>query len=166
MIPMHLWLIISPQMDFFRLRASLHQGPWSRPMKDGLFPWSNFMIQLSWSDFLKKSIYIAFGAKCKPNELHFCNLNLTQGILHWSKKQWLRAPIKLLWRCLCLFDAIVDLHAMDEKMFNDFLIGKWKWISICNKVIIYMYGGIYHIELKSIIYMSPFSSMQLVCIYF
>ena len=29
---------------------------------------------------------------------------------------------------LCLLDAIVDLHAMDEKIFDDFLIGKWKWI--------------------------------------
>jgi hypothetical protein len=25
---------------------------------------------------------------------------------------------------LCLFDAIVDLHPMDEETYNDFLIGK------------------------------------------
>jgi hypothetical protein len=28
--------------------------------------------------------------------------------------------------CLCLLDAIVELHATDENMFNDFLIEKWK----------------------------------------
>ena len=28
---------------------------------------------------------------------------------------------------LCLFDAIVELPAMDEKMFNDIPIGKGKW---------------------------------------
>jgi hypothetical protein len=31
--------------------------------------------------------------------------------------------------CLCLFDANVEVHAMDEKTFNDFLIEKWRWIS-------------------------------------
>ena len=35
---------------------------------------------------------------------------------------------------LALFvDAIVDLHPLDEKMFNDVLIGKWKWILYVNK---------------------------------
>jgi hypothetical protein len=33
-----------------------------------------------------------------------------------------RLRLSLLRSCLCLFDAIVGLHAMDEKMFNDFLI--------------------------------------------
>jgi hypothetical protein len=27
--------------------------------------------------------------------------------------------------CLCLLDAIVELHAMDGKRFNDSLIGKY-----------------------------------------
>ena len=31
---------------------------------------------------------------------------------------------KLLCFCLCLFDAIAELYAMDDKMFNDFLNGK------------------------------------------
>ena len=35
---------------------------------------------------------------------------------------------KLLCFCLCLFDAIAELYAMDDKMFNDFLNGKWEWI--------------------------------------
>ena len=29
---------------------------------------------------------------------------------------------------LCLFDAIIELHIMDVKTFNGFLIEKWKWI--------------------------------------
>ena len=36
--------------------------------------------------------------------------------------------IKLVCSNLCLFSAIVELHAMAEKLFNDYLIGKWKWI--------------------------------------
>ena len=35
---------------------------------------------------------------------------------------------KLLGSCLCLFDAINELHAMDGKMFNDFLIRRCTWI--------------------------------------
>ena len=33
---------------------------------------------------------------------------------------------KALCFCLCLLDAIIELHAMDEKMFNDFLMVKVK----------------------------------------
>ena len=32
--------------------------------------------------------------------------------------------LKLLCSCPCLLDAIVELHAMDTKRFDDFLIGK------------------------------------------
>ena len=32
--------------------------------------------------------------------------------------------IELLGSCLCLLDAIIELHAMDETMFIDFPIGK------------------------------------------
>ena len=31
---------------------------------------------------------------------------------------------KSLCFCLCLLDAIVELHAMDEKMLHGFLVGK------------------------------------------
>ena len=49
-------------------------------------------------------------------------------ITNWSS--W-NAPLsfalwivaKLLCSCLLLFDAIIDLHAMDKKLFNDFLVG-------------------------------------------
>ena len=34
---------------------------------------------------------------------------------------WIMA--KLLCPCLCLLDAIFEFIVMDEKMFNDFLIG-------------------------------------------
>ena len=30
--------------------------------------------------------------------------------------------------CLCFFDAIVELHPMNEKVLIDFLIGECKWI--------------------------------------
>ena len=30
---------------------------------------------------------------------------------------------KLLCSCLCLFDASIELHYMNEKTFNDFLLG-------------------------------------------
>ena len=37
--------------------------------------------------------------------------------------------LKLLCSCPCLIDAFVKLHAMDEKISNDFLIGMSKWIT-------------------------------------
>jgi hypothetical protein len=33
---------------------------------------------------------------------------------------------ELLGSCLCFFDAVVELQAMNGKTFNDFLIGKSK----------------------------------------
>ena len=47
------------------VRASLHHGPWSWTMEDGIFSWSNFHGLIS----LKKSIYKAFGplTRCKLN---------------------------------------------------------------------------------------------------
>jgi hypothetical protein len=36
----------------------------------------------------------------------------------------LQIATKLLCSCLCSFDTIVEFHAMDEEMFNDFLIGE------------------------------------------
>ena len=45
------------------------------------------------------------------------------GALMGSLDFALHIVAKLLCSCLCLFDAIVDLHAKHEKMFNDYLIG-------------------------------------------
>ena len=62
---------------------------------------------------------------------------------------------KLLCSCLCLFDAIIELHTMDERNdFNDFLIGKWKWILYVMMAYLihdlsFVSGGIYHIQLKA-----------------
>ena len=51
----------------------------------------------------------------------------------------------LLSSCLCFFDAIIELHALDEKALNDFLIGKWKWISYTIKAYLihdfYIFSG-------------------------
>ena len=46
------------------------------------------------------------------------------GVLMGSVEFALDILAKLLWFCLCFLDAIVELHAMDENLFNDFLIGK------------------------------------------
>ena len=69
----------------------------------------------------------------------------------------MRNVAKLLCSCLCLFDAIVKLHAMHEKMFNGYLNG----VSvdfICNEVFVIhdltfyiCIGDIYHIKLKSLV---------------
>ena len=50
---------------------------------------------------------------------------------HLSFALWIVA--KLLCSCLRLLDAIVELHAMVEKMFNDFFYWKVKVGFTCNK---------------------------------
>ena len=58
---------------------------------------------------------------------------------------WIMA--KLLYSCLCLFYAIIESHVIDEKMFNDFLIGKWKWILLVIKAyLIHDFHIIYVLE--------------------
>lgn len=66
--------------------------------------------------------------------------------------------LALPYSCVCLFDAIVEWHAMDERMFNDFLIGYWKWVLyVINPYLVHnLYfcicsGGIDHIKLKRLI---------------
>ena len=44
----------------------------------------------------------------------------------------LQITTKLLCSCLRLFDAIINLHVVDEKLFNHFLIRKRIWIFGCN----------------------------------
>ena len=39
----------------------------------------------------------------------------------------LRIVTNLLYFCFCLFDANIELNAMDEEIFNDFHTEKWKW---------------------------------------
>ena len=48
---------------------------------------------------------------------------------------------KLLCICLCLVDAIVELHAMDEKLFNDFF--HWK---VKVEIIFSLFNNIYCIS--------------------
>ena len=75
--------------------------------------------------------------------------------------------------CLCLLDAIVKLHVMIEKLFNDFLIGRWKWDCICNWFyLIQVLYGVYVVEAFITLhwkayykYMSSFSSLPLVRIH-
>ena len=51
------------------LRAGLHHGPWSRIMEDDLSPWSDSMIQLSWSDFLKNKFIKPLGPSLSVNQM-------------------------------------------------------------------------------------------------
>ena len=44
-----------------QLKVGLHYGPWSWTMEDGLFPWSEFIIQLSMVRLLKILILKALG---------------------------------------------------------------------------------------------------------
>ena len=41
----------------------------------------------------------------------------------------------------------LELHAMDGKLFNDFLIGKWKWILLVMKAsLVNRYYFVYVVE--------------------
>ena len=55
------------------LRASLHHGPWSWTMEDGLFPWSSLMVNILCSDFLKNQFTKPLGLSLGVNRM-------------WSKK--------------------------------------------------------------------------------
>ena len=58
----------------------------------------------------------------------------------------LQIVAKLLYSCLCLIDAIIELHAMDEKMFNDFFYyWKVKVDLICNKLLFNMRFNIVYV---------------------
>ena len=47
-------MIFSVIWYFMSLWAILHYGPWSQTMGDGMFLWSDLMVQLPWSNFFKK----------------------------------------------------------------------------------------------------------------
>ena len=86
----------------------LHYGPWSRTMEDGLFQWSEFMVQLPWSDFLKKK----FG---KPWALSGCKLSA-------DEEEW-PCTKKWMW---CFFNTCSkrkDLKKIQARPFSCFLLG-------------------------------------------
>ena len=51
---------------------------------------------------------------------------------------------KLLCSCLCLIDVIVELHVVFEKVFNDFVIERQKWIVYVKKA--YMIHDLYFVH--------------------
>ena len=67
---------------------------------------------------------------------------------------------KLIFSCLCLLDAIVELHAMvGKKMLNDYLIRKVYMDFTCKQgifnssfTVFICSGRIYHIKLKILVY--------------
>ena len=82
-----------------------------------------------------------------------------------------------LWLSYCApvfgsLDAITELHPMDEKMFNDFFIGKWKrFLYVIEAYLIHDFHFVNVVEAFITLnwkaqykYISPFSSMPLVCI--
>ena len=80
------------------------------------------------------------------------------GVLVGSLEIYCQIVAKLLCSCLILSNAIAKLHAMDEKIFNDFLIAKWKWVIYVSSPIWFMdcilyicNRGIYHNKLESIV---------------
>jgi hypothetical protein len=69
---------------------------------------SDFLVHSCWGLHLNFKFY-----KLEVLEVFMSSIELSL---------WMVANI--VCSCLCLFDAIIELHAMDEETFNDFLIGK------------------------------------------
>ena len=65
----YIWMFDKMCFPSISLRANLHHLPWSWNMEGGMFSWSNLMVQISWSDPLKKSIYKAFGPLTRCNSM-------------------------------------------------------------------------------------------------
>ena len=70
----------------------------------------------------------------------------------------LHTATKLLCIDMCLFNAIVELHAMHEKMLNIVISLESEWISYVIKVhslqylyLVFCSGGICHIKLKNLV---------------
>ena len=42
-----------------------------------------------------------------------------------------------------MFDAIIKLHPINKKVFNDFFIGKWKWIVYVLNAYLFILGKLY-----------------------
>jgi hypothetical protein len=80
------------------LKANLHYGPWSQTMKEGLFQWSKFMVQLPWSDFSK----FLFWKPCPPS------LSVKQ---MWTKK---------IAHALKMNVPIFFIHAQKGQFWNNF----------------------------------------------
>ena len=51
------------------LSVSLHHGPWSWTMEDGMFPWSDLMVQLPWFDFFKNEFIKPLGPSLGVNRM-------------------------------------------------------------------------------------------------
>jgi hypothetical protein len=91
---------------FQQLRAGLHHEPWRQTMEGGLFPWSDLVVQLPWSAFLKNQFTKPSGPSLGVNQM-------------WTKrndhapKNWMCSLFKYMpekgifeknqvWPCSCL----------------------------------------------------------------
>ena len=50
-------------------RAALHHAPWSRTTEDGPFPWSDFSVQLLWSNILTNQCIKSSGLSLGVNQM-------------------------------------------------------------------------------------------------
>ena len=92
------WFQSRKAVHYSPLRAGLHHGPWSRTMEDGPCPWSDFMIQLPWSNFFK-IIYKAFGSFTR------CKWNMDQ-------EEW---PCTKKWMCWFFFKLMFKKGSFEKK---------------------------------------------------
>ena len=63
------WISLPSSLVDLLLRTGLHQGPWSWTMEDGLFPCSDFIVQLPWSDFLENQFTKFLGSSLGVNQM-------------------------------------------------------------------------------------------------
>jgi hypothetical protein len=52
-----------------QLRAGLHHGPWTQTMEDGLFSWSDLMVEHPWSAFLENQFIKSLGPSLGVNQM-------------------------------------------------------------------------------------------------
>ena len=95
-------------------RGGLHYGPWSRTMEDGLCQWSEFMVRIPWSDFIKYTFFESLGP------LTWCKSNVDQEewpctkkwmcwfLIHAQKGQFIKK--NQVWPFSCLLLSSLGLH--------------------------------------------------------
>ena len=104
-------------------RGGLHYGPWSQTIEDGLCEWSEFMVRISWSDFIKKIILRVFNPSLgvnrmgtKKNEHALKSEFVDLIIIHARKGQFRK---KKVWPFSCLFLGFTcPTHASKSQLLS------------------------------------------------
>ena len=107
-----------------------------------------------WSLFSMTTMFVLLGFASGSR------FSQTRGLwsAHWLPWFFFSLKVMAKLKCSCLwtlFDTIVELHAVDEKLFSDLLIGKWELILCVIKAYLIQdsyFGicgeGVYHIKLN------------------